>query len=341
MKTVDLRSDTMTRPSRAMREAMAFAEVGDDVWGEDPTVHALEAETAALLGKEAALFVPSGTMSNQLALLLHTRRGDEVIVGQGAHMEGDESGAAAAWSGVQMTFAGRGGFFSAADVEAAAKPDDDWHTARPSLVAVENTHNRSGGRVFPQALIEEVAAYARTRGLALHLDGARLWNAAVASGLSETTLVAPFDTVSVCFSKGLGAPIGSALVGPKALIERAIRLRKMLGGGTRQAGIIAAGALFALRHHRARLADDHAAAKTFAAELAAIPGVVAPETNMVLVETPHIAAERVVAKAAARGVLLSTMGRHLVRAVLHMDVSPDDVAPAGRVLAEVLAGTLS
>jgi threonine aldolase len=335
----DLRSDTMTRPTPAMREAMARAEVGDDVWGEDPTVRRLEEETAALLGKEAALFVPSGTMSNQLALLLHTRRGDEVIVGQGAHMEGDESGAAAAWSGVQMSFAGQGGFFGRADVEAARKPEGDWHCARTSLIAVENTHNRSGGRIWPADTIVEVAAYAREKGLPLHLDGARLWNAAVASGAPEAALAAPFDTLSVCFSKGLGAPVGSALVGPKPLIQAAIRLRKMLGGGMRQAGILAAGALHALAHHRARLADDHAAAREFAAQLAGVPGVrvVPAETNIVVVETPTFLAERAVERAAPRGVLLSTMGRHLLRAVLHLDVPADDAAPAGRVTAEVLA----
>jgi len=337
--TVDLRSDTMTRPTAAMREVMARAEVGDDVWGEDPTVRALEEQTAARLGKEAALFVPSGTMSNQLALLLHTRRADEVLVGQGAHMEGDESGAAGAWSGVQMTFAGRGGFFGRAELEAARKPEGDWHCPRTSLVCIENTHNRSGGRIWPPELVAEVAQYAREKGLFLHLDGARLWNAAVASGRPEAELAAPFDTVSVCFSKGLGAPVGSALVGSAPLVKAAIRLRKMLGGGMRQAGILAAGALHALTHHHARLADDHAAARRFAAQLDGVPGVrvVPAETNIVVVETPSFLAERAVERAAPRGVLLSTMGRHLVRAVLHLDVPADDVAPAGVVTAEVLA----
>src|SRR3954471_19265528 len=210
----DLRSDTVTRPGRAMREAMAAAAVGDDVYGEDPTVIALEHRTAELLGKESALFVPSGTMSNQIALLVHTRPGDEVVIGEGAHVAFYESGAGAALAGVQFAQAGAGGLFDARELASAVKPRADYHP-RTSLVCLENTHNRAGGRVFPQAEAEAVVQRARELGLAAHLDGARLWHAALATGLSEAELARPFDTVNVCFSKALGAPVGSALVGTR------------------------------------------------------------------------------------------------------------------------------
>ena len=226
---VDLRSDTFTKPTPAMRAAMAGAEVGDDVWGDDPTAAALEERAAELLGKEAALFVPSGTMANQIALLLHCRPGDEVIVGRGAHTRLYESGAGAAWAGVQFAeVGGADGTFTADDVDAAALPDDR-NLPRTRLVAVENTHNRGGGRVWPRAQLAAVVARARARGLALHLDGARIWNAAVASGIPERELAAPFDTVSACFSKGLGAPVGSVIAGGRDDVERARRFRKMLG----------------------------------------------------------------------------------------------------------------
>jgi threonine aldolase len=232
-----------------MRDAMRDAAVGDDVYGEDPTVIELERRTAAILGKESALFVPSGTMSNQIALLVHTRPGDEVVIGEGAHIAFYESGAGAALAGVQFASAGSGGLFEAPDLAAAVKPRADYHP-RTSLVCLENTHNRAGGRIFPQAAAEGVVRRAREFGLAAHLDGARLWHAALASGRSEAELARPFDTVSVCFSKGLGAPVGSALVGSRDVITAARRYRKMLGGGMRQAGILAAGALFALEQQR-------------------------------------------------------------------------------------------
>jgi threonine aldolase len=248
MSPIDLRSDTVTRPTPAMRDAMARAEVGDDVYGEDPSVKRLEAEVAGLLGKEAALFVPSGTMGNQLALLCHTERGDEVYAGEGSHCIWYESGAAAAWSGVQLVEVGRGGIFDAEELERAIKPPA-YYMPRPRLLVVENTHNRGGGRVWPLAQLGEVCDAARRRGLALHLDGARLWNASVASAESPATLARAFDSVSVCFSKGLGAPVGSALAGSKPLIEKAHRLRKMLGGGMRQVGVLAAAASYAIEHH--------------------------------------------------------------------------------------------
>jgi threonine aldolase len=333
-RRIDLRSDTVTQPTAAMRRAMAEAEVGDDVYGEDPGAQALEAETAALLGKEAALFVPSGTMANQLALLLHCRRGDEVVVGEGAHCKEYESGGGAAWAGVQFAEAGRGGTFGVAELDAAVRPVADW-LPRTSLVALENTHNRGGGRIFPQGQVETLAARARVLKLALHLDGARLWNASAATGLAPAVLAAPFDTVSVCFSKGLGAPVGSALVGGRELVARARRLRKMMGGGMRQVGVLCAAARFALAHHRARLVEDHVAARRFAEALAGAPGLeVSPEsveTNIVLVDTRRPAAE-IVQAAAAEGVLVSAFGPHRIRAVTHLDVALVDMGVAAAAL---------
>jgi len=338
---IDLRSDTVTRPTPAMREAIAKAEVGDDVFGEDPTVHALEAETAALLGKEAALFVTTGTMGNQLAIAVHTRPGEEVVVGEGAHVVYYESGAGPALSGVQFAFAGQGGFFDASDLEDKVQPAAYW-CPKTSLVCVENTHNRAGGRVFPQANVERIAKLARERGLGLHLDGARLWNASVATGKSVADLAAPFDTVSVCFSKGLGAPVGSALVSTKERIERARHLRKRWGGAMRQSGILAAGALHALRNHRARIADDHANAKRFAEALGGVEGlhvdVLHVETNIVNVDldAPRTA-EAVAAKARALGLAINPSAPRRLRAVTHLDVSSDDVVRAARILAEAIA----
>lgn len=317
----DLRSDTVTQPTAAMREAMARAPVGDDVYREDPTVTALEARVAALLGKPAALFVPSGTMANQIALLCHTRPGDEVICGRGAHCAYYESGAGGAWAGVQFEQVGDDGLFDGPDVEAGLKPRA-YYCPHTTLVAVENTHNRAGGRIFPQAAIERIAETARRHDLRIHLDGARLWNAAVATGTSLADLTAPFDTVSVCFSKGLGAPVGSALCGDTATIDRALRFRKMLGGGMRQAGILAAGALHALDHHLDRIAEDHAAARQLGAALAAIDGLaVGPvETNIVNVDVPT-SAEGFAEAGRGHGVLFSPVGPQRLRLVTHLGVS--------------------
>jgi threonine aldolase len=336
---VDLRSDTVTRPTPAMREAMARAEVGDDVFGEDPTVRALEEEVASLLGKEAALFVSSGTMGNQLAIALHTRPGDEVIVGEGAHAAWYESGAAPVLSGVQFAVAGRGGLFGPEDVDAAMKPRAYW-CPRSSLVCVENTHNRAGGRVFPPRLVEAIAARARAHGLALHLDGARLWNAAVAIGSSVAALAEPFDTVSVCFSKGLGAPVGSALAGSREAIERARRLRKMWGGGMRQVGVLAAAARHALSHHVARLADDHASARRFAERMARCPrarvDLDSVETNIVNVDLVGVDAESAVRAGRDAGVLVNATGPTRLRAVTHMDAPMDAVVAGAERLAAAL-----
>lgn len=338
---LDLRSDTVTKPTAPMREAMARAEVGDDVYGEDPTVRALEERTAALLGKEAALFVPSGTMGNQLALLVGTRRGDEAIVGEGAHLAWYESGAGAAIAGVQFAVAGRGGLFTADEMEAAAKPEGD-HYPRTSLVALENTHNRAGGRIFPEDSLREIVARASARSYRLHLDGARLWNASAATGLPPSELARGFDTVNVCFSKGLGAPIGSALVASRADIQAARRLRKMLGGGMRQVGVLAAAALYALDHHLGRLEDDHAHARLFSEELrrAALPDgveVSTPETNIVNVAFPRPLASFVVAKARELELLVGAVSPHRLRIVFHLGAGREDATFAAEILARSIS----
>jgi threonine aldolase len=339
---IDLRSDTVTRPSAAMREAMARAEVGDDVYGEDPTVNALQERVAARLGKETALYVPSGSMANQIALRVHTHHGDDVLVGEGSHNMLYESGAAGALSGVQITVIGTGGLYTAQDVEAAIKPDNHHH-APTRLVCVENTHNRGGGRVFPQAEIDRIATVARARGIALHLDGARLLNAEVATGRPAKELAAPFDTVSLCFSKGLGAPVGSVLCGSRALIHRAHRFRKMLGGGMRQAGILAAAALYALEHNAARLADDHKHARLLAETLARSSAIrvdlAAVETNIVNFELAEGAppAAQVVERAKAKGVLINAIAPHRIRAVTHLDVDGAQCLRAGEILCEAAA----
>jgi threonine aldolase len=327
VKPVDLRSDTVTRPTAAMRAAMAAAEVGDDVYGEDPTVNLLQETAARRVGKEAALFVPSGTMANQIAIRLHTHHGDLVLAGEGAHCLRFESGAAAAISGVQVRTLASGGLFDAADLRAAITPPDHHHPPT-TLVAIENTHNAAGGRVFPHAALGAIAAVARERKLRLHLDGARLFNAEVASGIPAAEWARPFDTVSFCLSKGLGAPVGSLLCGSAAAIDGAHRLRKMLGGGMRQAGILAAAGLYALEHHVGRLADDHRNARRFAAGLAALGATVEgePETNIVMFRVPR--PESFSARARAHGVLINAAAPGRFRAVLHLDVSTEDVEQA-------------
>jgi threonine aldolase len=331
---IDLRSDTVTRPTPAMREAMARAEVGDDVLGDDPTVRALEIEVARIVGKEEALFVTSGTMGNQLAIATQTRHGDEVIVGEGAHPVLYESGAGAALSGVQFHVVGRAGFFGVGDVEAAVQPNVPW-CPRTSLVALENTHNRGGGRVWPLEQASAVAGRAHALGLAVHLDGARVWNASVASGVEVAKICAPFDTVSVCFSKGLGAPVGSAFCASRALVEEARRLRKRWGGGMRQAGILAAAALHALAHHRARLADDHAHARAFAEGIqrtgAARVELREVETNIVYLDV-EVAAAAVSAAAKDSGLLLQATGPGRLRAVTHLDVTRAQIDEAVEIL---------
>ncbi len=333
---IDLRSDTVTRPTQAMREAMARAEVGDDVFDEDPTTHALEEELTRITGKEAALFISSGTMGNQLAIALHTRPGDEVIVGEGAHPVWYESGAAPVLSGVQFATAGHGGLFDADEMEEQIKPDA-YYAPRTSLVCVENTHNRSGGKIWPQAQVIALGERVKARGFAYHLDGARLWNASIASGREVRDLCRPFDTVTVCLSKGLGAPVGSVLAGTKDHILRARRLRKMWGGGMRQTGILAAAGLHALAHHRARLAEDHERARRFAQRVTDSGKATAapPETNIVNVDVPA-SAEEVVQQLRDDGVLVNATGPKRLRVVFHLDVSADQVDKAAEALVKVL-----
>jgi threonine aldolase len=342
-RIVDLRSDTVTKPSPGMREAMARAEVGDDVYGEDPTVNRLQEKVAEILGVEAALYVPSGSMANQIAIRIHTQPGDDVLIGEGSHNWLYESGAGAAISGVQFTIVGKGGLYTAAQARASFKVDNH-HFAPTRLVCLENTHNRGGGRIWPEHDVKEVLSFAREKGLATHLDGARLWNVTAATGRRERDLAAGFDTVSVCLSKGLGAPIGSLICGSKALVWKAHRVRKMLGGGMRQAGLIAAAGLYALEHNRARLVDDHANARRLAEMLASssrfaldMEGV---QTNIVIADLAEgsVDADTLVARAKAQGVLLNAVGPRRFRLVTHLDVDRAGCERAARVLDSVAAG---
>jgi threonine aldolase len=320
-----------------MRAAMAAAKVGDDVYGEDPTVNALQERVAALLGKEAALFVPTGMMGNQIGILVHTRPGDEVIIGEGAHCAFYESGAASAWAGVQFAVAGRGGLFSTDEMLEVIKPLPD-HFPRTRLVVIENTHNRAGGRIFPQQDVLAIAQAARGKGLSLHLDGARLWNVAAATGTDVAALAAPFDTVSVCFSKGLGAPVGSAIAGSREHMLSAHRFRKMLGGGMRQAGILAAGALYALERQRDRLVEDHQHARVFAEALLGAEGIELQgrvDTNIVTFDVTRIDAAQMVERAKQHGVLMNAIGPKRLRAVTYLGVSETEVKRAAEVLREL------
>jgi threonine aldolase len=339
---IDLRSDTVTTPSQEMRRAMAAAPVGDDQYGEDPSVNRLQERIAELLGKEAALFVPSGTMANQIGLRVLARPGDEVVLGEEAHIVWHESGAGAANSGVQFAVVGRGGLFTAADLRAAYKPPGHIVFPPTTLVAIENTHNRGGGVVFPQHEALAICAAARELGMASYLDGARLFNAAAASGKSLAELAAPFDLVSVALSKGLGCPVGSLVAGRRADISRAVRVRRMFGGAMRQSGILAAAGLWALDHNLARLPEDHANARLIAERLAGLPGVnldlATVQSNIVIFglapEAPDAAT--VVARAREEDVLVSAFGVRTVRAVTHLDVSRADCELAADRLVRVL-----
>ncbi|MFC7329834.1 threonine aldolase family protein [Marinactinospora rubrisoli] len=332
---IDLRSDTVTRPSREMRRAMAEAEVGDDVFGEDPTVRALEEETAAALGREAALYVPSGHMANQLGVFVSAASGDEIWAHERSHVVGNEQGALAVLSRVlPRTYGGDHGYPGQELLDAWAAGVDDIHRARPRLLCLENTFT---GRVVPRAEQRRVAGFAHAHGMRVHLDGARLWNAAVALGVSPEQAAEGADTVAVCFSKGLGAPVGSALAGDAEAIARARRARKMLGAGMRQAGIIAAGALYALRHNVARLAEDHARAERLAAGLSELPGLAAvARTNMVLVTTEPGAAERRAAEFRAAGVAALPLGADRIRMVVHLDIADADIDEALRRIGTVV-----
>ena len=342
MERIDLRSDTVTSPSPAMRQAMATDPVGDDQYGEDPSVNRLQERIAELLGKEAALFVPSGTMANQIGLKILTRPGDEVIVGDEAHIVWHKSGAAAANSGVQFTVVGRGGLFTATDLRAAYKPPGHIVFPPTTVVAVENTHNRGGGVVSPQAEAVAIRETTRELGLASYLDGARLFNAAAATGRSLAELAAPFDVVSVALSKGLGCPVGSLIGGSCAGIVRARRARRMFGGAMRQSGILAAAGLYALDHNLSRLGEDHDNARLIAERLAGLRGVklnlATVQTNIVIfhMEEGSPDAAAIVERAQAAGVLISAFGARTLRAVTHLDVDRDRCRRAADLLAEII-----
>jgi threonine aldolase len=337
---IDLRSDTITQPTPAMRAAMADAEVGDDVFGDDPTVKRLEACVAEMLGKEAALFAPSGTMANQLAVRAHTESGDEILIDANAHIYYYEAGGPAALSGVSCRcLNGVRGIFTAADVEAALRPSDQ-HFPPTKLICLENTHNRGGGTIWPLERIREVADIARRQGLRMHLDGARLWNASVATGIAERDYAAHFDSVSVCFSKGLGAPIGSVLCGSRDFIQRARRFRKMFGGGMRQVGILAAGALYALEHQRSRLADDHANARALAQGLARLPGIeldpATVQTNIVFFNVKKVQAKELVQRLDQAGVRMLALGPTSIRAVTNLMVTAEEIPRAVEIVGRVM-----
>jgi threonine aldolase len=343
-RLIDLRSDTVTRPSRGMRAAMAEAEVGDDVFGEDPTVKQLEARVAEMLGKEAALFVPSGTMGNQLGVRVHCAAGDEFLCESNCHILFYEQGAYAQLFGIAaQAVEGDHGVLQVEQLVDRVRPGTNDHYARTRMVTLENTHNRGAGRVQPYDNVVEICGWAAESGLARHLDGARLFNAVVASGISAADWCAHFDTISVCFSKGLGAPIGSALVGPANLIRQARRHRKALGGGMRQAGIIAAGALYALEHNIDRLAEDHQNARIIADAVRNSPGLkLDPEnvdTNIVIFELdPELGtAPAFSARLRDEGVLMNATAPQRLRAVTHLDVSRHDVQNAAAILQDTAA----
>ena len=335
---IDLRSDTVTRPSPGMRRAMAEATVGDDQYGEDPTVNALQERIARMLGKETALFVPSGTMANQIALKLLTRPGDEVVLGENAHMQWHEAGAGAANSGVQFSPIGRGGLFTAAEFRTGVKPPGHIVFPATALVVIESTHNLGGGLVWPQTEVDAICAAAREAGIACYLDGARLFNACAASGLSPAELARPFDLVSVALSKGLGCPVGSVLAGSAEMIARAVRQRRMFGGAMRQSGILAAAGLYALDNNVGRLAQDHANARLIAERLAGLRGITLElatvQSNIVIFELPDAAS--FTARAKESEVLVSALGTRLIRAVTHLDVTAEQCRQAADRLAALI-----
>lgn len=343
MSPIDLRSDTVSRPTPEMRRVMANAEVGDDVLGDDPTVIRLQEKFAALLGKEAACFVPTGTMANQTAIRAQTEPGDEVIAHADSHIIHYETGGPAALSGVMIRpLTGKNGLFDVADLDAAVRPNS-VHAPHSQLLIIENTHNRGGGAIWPLPQIERVTRRARESGLRLHLDGARLWNASAATAIKPSDYSRPFDTISCCFSKGLGCPAGSAVAGDKATIARVARFRKMFGGTMRQSGVLAAAAIYALDHHRDRLVEDHANAKRLAEGLAEIPGLILDpnevETNMVffdLAPSLRMNAPDLCAALKARGVLALPNSPRRVRMVCHLDVDRAMIERAIQIVAEAV-----
>jgi threonine aldolase len=340
---VDLSSDTVTKPTQDMRRFMCEAEVGDEQKHEDPTVNLLQEMVAELLGKESALFLPSGTMCNEIALRVHCRHGEELLAHQSAHPIHFEGGGPAALAGVNVRpLDGPRGQYDAATLEAAIRPDNR-HMPRSRLVWVEQTSNLGGGAIWPLGKVREVTDVARRRGLSTHMDGARLLNAVVASGVPAQEWAAPFDSAWIDFTKGLGAPVGAAIAGSREFIVEAWRLKQQMGGAMRQAGIIAAGGIYALRHHVKRLAEDHANARRLAEGLAALPGVALDpatvETNLVFFElTGAIDASTAVAGLLARGIRMGALGRRTIRAVTHLDVSVADIDKTLAVAREIFRG---
>lgn len=344
-RVLDFRSDTVTRPTAGMRAAMAAADVGDDVFGEDPSIIRLQEQVAGLLGKEAALFVPSGTMSNLLGVLVHCGRGDEFLCEAGCHIYNYEQSGYAQIGGVAARpVEGRFGVLEVEQLVGLVRPENE-HQVRTRLVSLENTHNRGSGRIYPYTTLSAVCEWAHRAGLRTHLDGARLWNAAVATGIELRDWAQHFDTVSVCFSKGLGAPVGSALAGPRELIRQARRIRKVLGGGMRQGGVLAAAALYAVENHFDRLAEDHAKAQRLAETIRQSEGLelrpAQVDTNIVIFHVaPRLGtAVEFVERLGQQGLLMLAVGPSAVRAVTHLDVSEDDTQLACRILREVAGRT--
>lgn len=340
-RTIDIRSDTVTRPSQGMREAIASAEVGDDVFLGDPTVKLLQEKVAAMLGKEAGLFVPSGSMGNQIALRVHSSPGDEVIAEWSSHTVNNETGGAAALAGVQFrAIVGHRGHMTLEQIKSAVRPEE-IHLPRTALIVMENTHNMAGGTVYPIEEMEAISAFAREAGVAVHLDGARLFNASAASGVPVKRYAAAADSVMTCMSKGLGAPIGSVLTGSAEFIQSARRVRKMYGGGMRQVGVLAAACLYALEQNLPRLAKDHENARFLAEELAPSRALevdpASVESNIVIIGTKGSgSAASYVGPLAERGVLILALGPKALRAVTHLDVSRADIQEAAKIIREVV-----
>ncbi len=342
MQIIDLRSDTVTKPSAEMRKFMCEAEVGDDVYKEDPTVNRLEKMTAEILGKEAALFVPSGVMGNQICLKVLTNPGDEVICDKDAHIFHYESGSAAALSGIQLyPVNGINGIFCPEMIEPLIRPESAYYMPRTKVIEVENTHNRAGGMINPIENIASLRKLAYKHNLYCHLDGARIWNASIKTGINPAEYAKYFDTVSVCFSKGLGAPVGSAIAGSKDIIKEAFRIRKGWGGGMRQVGILAAAAIFALENNRPLLKLDHEKAEILAKKINTLPGLkIIPEnvqTNILMFSPLNDSVENSIKKCSDKGLLLSAGNINTIRAVTHLNISFDQITAACRILEEVFS----
>ena len=342
MPLIDLRSDTVTKPSPAMRQAMAQAEVGDDIFGEDPSVNRLQETVAQLLGKEAALYMPSGSMANQVCIKVHTRAGDEIIVEKDCHVFNYETAGIAFLSSVQVnTIVGHHGVMPLAEIKKAIRPKL-YYMPRTALICLENTNNRAGGTIYPIEEIKAVSNLARNEGINIHLDGARLWNACIATGISPKEYASHFDSVSVCLSKGLGAPVGSVIAGPKAFVEEARHFRKLFGGGMRQAGILAAAGLYALEHNMQRLVEDHTKASRLAETLSTVRGFSidrsSVQTNIVIIDVAKAKTPPtdILSTLKKESVLLSAGNYMGIRAVTHLDVSLEEIQKAGEIITKAM-----